>query len=412
MAAWAKLTLSASWVIVSGLVLASNSGLAQVRDLAKVPMIIPAIEATSKGGTSIGAGIIFGWTKEAVLLVTAHHVVYPEGERADRIEVTFFWDKKTNHLAHIVGQRDPDDVVSDFDVLQVPMTPSLSAFVQSLDFDVLGNPDNIAPGDAVHTVGSPNGNRWFLTHSGEAFEGAAQGDMLLFESQVLAVGHSGGGLFDEDWRLIGMLTEFDRPTGKAIRLDRLLTMLPGTIPVSLSQAASSNIDVSEINFESSGKSDPHIAAFRKWFFKKYPRIGGKDIVVAMAEVDLRGDGVPEIVIQRQDNLACGSGGCEWDHLIFAKSADGWSPIAVVESCGSSIWFSRRHVIDGYPRLYCAGRRDYSSSDIQAELPPHILEWNGKRYASLQSQDLRNAEEVRDYVDRVMNYMKEHAPLSK
>jgi hypothetical protein len=58
----------------------------------------------------------------------------------------------------------------------------------------------------------------------EVFVGRS-GDLLYFESNVVAPGHSGGGLFNENWELLGMIRADQPPRGVAVSLDRLLERL-------------------------------------------------------------------------------------------------------------------------------------------------------------------------------------------
>ena len=88
----------------------------------------------------------------------------------------------------------------------------------------LGDPASIKPGATVYTVGFPNGRPW-----GDAEASGRYTEKLLttlrFRSDWVSPGHSGGGLFDEQWNLLGLLQRDEPPSGKALGVRDLLELL-------------------------------------------------------------------------------------------------------------------------------------------------------------------------------------------
>ena len=88
----------------------------------------------------------------------------------------------------------------------------------------LGNPASLKPGATVYTVGFPNGRPW-----GDAEASGRFTEKLLtairFRSDWVSPGHSGGGLFDEQWNLLGLLQRDEPPGGKALGVRDLVELL-------------------------------------------------------------------------------------------------------------------------------------------------------------------------------------------
>jgi formylglycine-generating enzyme required for sulfatase activity len=82
------------------------------------------------------------------------------------------------------------------------------------------------------TIGNPLGVGWFTTDADRFLK--PEGDDIRFASSWLMIGHSGGGLFTQDWHLVGMIKTHDPPAGVALGLDRIVaTLRDWKIPVAL-----------------------------------------------------------------------------------------------------------------------------------------------------------------------------------
>ncbi len=96
--------------------------------------------------------------------------------------------------------------------------------MDKIPFQRLGAADGLKRGDEVFTIGQPRGRSWQVNVNPDRIS-ANTGDNLTFESILIANGHSGGGLFNKDWELVGMIARDAPPEGMAVRIDRVLDQL-------------------------------------------------------------------------------------------------------------------------------------------------------------------------------------------
>lgn len=133
-------------------------------------------------------------------IVTNNHVV----KGAAKVTVTL--DDGTNLQAHIVG-RD-----SKTDIALIKVTPS-----QSLPFIELGNSDNVQPGEWVVAVGSPFGLGGTVTAGIVSARGRdineGPYDNFIQVDAPINRGNSGGPLFTQNGKVIGVNTAILSPSG-------------------------------------------------------------------------------------------------------------------------------------------------------------------------------------------------------
>jgi hypothetical protein len=110
-------------------------------------------------------------------------------------------------------------------------------------------------GDPVHAIGYPKEQAWFESGVQETFIGTT-GNELEFDSEAVAIGTSGGALFNTNWELIGMVHADEPPRPRAIDLGRMLEKLGALgYPLDFATAASisgtwtGNVGDSPIRFE-------------------------------------------------------------------------------------------------------------------------------------------------------------------
>ena len=166
---------------------------------------------------SAGAGILFAAQGGGLWLLTANHVVRRGGQAAPSIDVEFRWRP---------GERTPAQLQDNFDTgLDVAvLSVAASAPANLLHFDLLGDATSVKRGDAVYTVGHPNGKLWEAGVRPDAMS-QSDGIHLFFQSGFVAPGHSGGALVNDRWELIGMLRSDQPPDGEAIGIDRIVLWL-------------------------------------------------------------------------------------------------------------------------------------------------------------------------------------------
>jgi formylglycine-generating enzyme required for sulfatase activity len=210
-----------------------------------VKPLIVMLSVRSGDSKTVGAGIIVGFDSQALYLVTANHVAYSDLFEPDRKPdeiVARFWlhpGSTSDAKAEVLPTRDRE---SDLAVLRVPMDADLRGLVETLPFDRTRTPEALRRQHEINflatrlndlgTIGNPIGTNWFTTQSDRFLK--PEGDDILFASSWLMPGDSGGGLFTEDWHLVGMIKTHDPPAGLALGLDRIVARLrEWMIPVAL-----------------------------------------------------------------------------------------------------------------------------------------------------------------------------------
>ena len=176
-----------------------------------------------------GAGIIVGfgiddqdWPTK-VYIATAKHVVVenglPKSKEAENIKVFFkLIDEEEEFSAEIVK------VHKELDLALLEVT-ELSAFFADaltvLSFNKVRNANSLKCVGEVRIIGYPQGVKWHTPQLPDRFSSVSEKE-IYFESRAILVGSSGGGLFDEQWNLVGMVTEDSPPRAKALRISTLI----------------------------------------------------------------------------------------------------------------------------------------------------------------------------------------------
>lgn len=152
-------------------------------------------------------------------LATANHVAIPPGSAVQvRLRPPDASLPEVQRAAEVL-ERDPK---LDLAVLLVRDPPPFIAAPGVLPFDWARSPKALFKADRLRTIGNPHGRQWYSPFLNlERFWGL-DGDDILFDAVVLGPGHSGGGLFAEDWRLVGMIIADEPPFGRALRLDTIV----------------------------------------------------------------------------------------------------------------------------------------------------------------------------------------------
>lgn len=183
--------------------------------------MIVMIRGTLGGTETFGAGIIVGYRADRLYIATADHVVRKGADEVDDLEVQLHWlpgePIEANLLEHV-----GDDL--DLAVLNLAGLSERHLSLEGLRFDLLGDPEVLERGDSVYHVGNPNGVEWRSNVRPDAVSRVG-GTEIRFESTFIAPGSSGGGLFDERWRLVGLVRADQPPDGVAVRIDRVLERL-------------------------------------------------------------------------------------------------------------------------------------------------------------------------------------------
>ena len=157
-----------------------------------------------------GAGIVLGLDDQSVYIATARHVV----EGADRIWVASAMARGDSASARVVAV--PEEGTLDLAVIALDRSAFPAEFQPVVDR--LGDPSRLSTGDPVTPVGCPDEVCWSAPALPDRVLASSSID-VLFQSDFVKRGSSGGALFDRWWELVGLVTTSDPPRAGAIPID-------------------------------------------------------------------------------------------------------------------------------------------------------------------------------------------------
>jgi len=160
----------------------------------------------------IGAGIIVGADDARVYIATAKHVVRLGGRHGVFVS---FHDSPTDSVKAILA----DTAAEGVDIAVV--TVALGTLRRLPAFDRRGDPKILRFNAAVSPMGCPRGVCWAVPAPADRVIGIdRQG--IIFQSVFVNPGSSGGGLFNEYWEVVGMVTGDQPPRANALDIDQVL----------------------------------------------------------------------------------------------------------------------------------------------------------------------------------------------
>jgi hypothetical protein len=125
---------------------------------------------------------------------------------------------------------DPNRDLATFRISLAGLGVPASQVAKTLPFDILGSADELNRGDGLYTVGHASGGRWVVPNQPVPFAGftssttAGERDAIKIEHTCLG-GHSGGAVYDHDWRLVGMILHDKPPFCEALDMAWILRRL-------------------------------------------------------------------------------------------------------------------------------------------------------------------------------------------
>ena len=167
-----------------------------------------------------GAGVIFSTSSSRLYIITANHVVAKGGKNPDKISVQFHYLPGEVYPAKLLQRLDKN---VDLAVLSIDLTKN-SIDTRSLQFNILGDKKSIQRGEGTFPVGYPGGRAWDVPPKPDMVWEVVR-DEIHFDSDHIDTGSSGGGLFNTQWQLIGIITEDSPPRGTAITLQSIKELL-------------------------------------------------------------------------------------------------------------------------------------------------------------------------------------------
>ena len=209
-----------------------------------------------------GAGIIFQVDDRYLYGITAKHVVFQRGKVIDGLQL---------ELRQWAGRQLPLDDIKlhyqeDLAVFRAEIAPlglSRAEVLQGVPLDQLGSSNDLNPGDELFTLGHSTAGSWISAKDPLPMDREEGQIAFLFKSDCPR-GHSGGAVFDKDWRLVGMMIEEERPFCRALRIDPVLKIVQGwKLAVSLrppppkngDKPASQRINVAVMGFDNRSTKD-------------------------------------------------------------------------------------------------------------------------------------------------------------
>lgn len=212
-----------------------------------VVMIDTRFSSREEAIANFGAGVVVGVSRGRIYIVTANHVLRRGNTVADEVRVRFHDLPSDEFAARVLDFYDP---IMDYGVVMVS-DGQANSIVSGIPFQAIRS-TALSDGLAVFHVGQPNELEW-STNVTPAAIARFTGSTLSFQSPSLTVGYSGGGLFDNEGNLVGIVTRDASTDVDAARIDHVLATLRNAgIPISLDQAPPSPAVTSEIDTPEQG----------------------------------------------------------------------------------------------------------------------------------------------------------------
>lgn len=203
------------------MLLTAASGPLAAQRLSRMPVeaknLVVQVLATGGDEEEVGAGIVVS-TSDRIIIATAAHVVRTAQQGAT-IRVVFQFARNDTLQAKV------EQVDRNLDLAVISVAPPSGA-VQTFAFDRAGDPDGLEAGSFVVPVGCPERVCWEPPVSGDRVISAGE-RRVRFESFFVSPGSSGGALFNQQWEVVGLVTEKNSQDGVALGIaevaDRLHT---------------------------------------------------------------------------------------------------------------------------------------------------------------------------------------------
>lgn len=172
--------------------------------------------------TTEGAGILFHFDSKYAYGITARHVLFQQGRKVDGLQAHFqAWPHKQFSVEAYKLHHEEDLAVFRADLSALNL--SVSEILRFIPLDQLGSSLELDPKDPLHSMGHSTVGGWISPKEAIRFA-KDDGKTFLFELPC-PQGHSGGAVFDNEWRLVGMMIEEERPYCRALRIEPILKIV-------------------------------------------------------------------------------------------------------------------------------------------------------------------------------------------
>ena len=185
----------------------------------EVKTLVVMINAELDGGESSGAGIVFNVAKNRLYIVTAAHVVRRGDADAENITVEFWELPGEQFEATLLS---PLETSLDMAVLTVRVE-DVGLNEADFSFGSLTGGD-VATSSSITSIGQGSGRDWVtLVEPTNVIQ--SQAGLLELQAAGVSQGDSGGGVFSDNGKLLGMITNDAPPALRAITAEALLSEL-------------------------------------------------------------------------------------------------------------------------------------------------------------------------------------------
>ncbi|MBU2676467.1 MAG: serine protease [Gammaproteobacteria bacterium] len=212
------------------------------------------------GAVSNGAGIIIDQNEQRTLIATAGHNLRDElSELHTNFEVFFYTDPGRGFSAQAVP-----DIISDYDfglvIVDAQNTPDILGAGRAAD--VIGLDSILSDSEKVFVVGYGGGLAWKHGLMPDPVRRISVAELQI-ESNAQLPGQSGGGVFNQDWSLIGMIYEVEANMAKALPISVVLDEVRNSKfsvglqadPLAMQKRARRNLADRRIDWSSSAIAD-------------------------------------------------------------------------------------------------------------------------------------------------------------
>ena len=179
------------------------------------------------GPATEGAGILFHVDERYAYVLTARHVVFQQGRLIEGLTVRLrVWPEAQLHVDRESYRLHLQEDLAVFRVDLRPLGLSPQEILQRIPLDQLGASDGLDPGDTLASLGHSTAGTWISPKAPIRFA-RSEGEVAFLFEYDCPPGHSGGAVFDEQWRLVGMMIQEARPYCRALRIEAILRIIQG-----------------------------------------------------------------------------------------------------------------------------------------------------------------------------------------
>ena len=182
--------------------------------------LVVQVSGELDGEPVLGSGIIFGVANDRLYVVTAKHLV-----RRGTAKIVGLKAGIKSLPGESLDAELAEHSSSEFDVAVVVVrdVQKYKIPMEAIPFDRLGKPQSLQAKERVYALGLPIARKDESLQADEFVETAVS--KVLFRSQTVRPGYSGGALFNSNWQLVGMIRADDPPFAHALTIDQVLAQV-------------------------------------------------------------------------------------------------------------------------------------------------------------------------------------------